>query len=132
MAAYDFEIGKHYTFSSTIPVEFGESFVRVKFEGKVGYEIARLHENVDQRHRRVFHHLENAVDNPAAYQYYIFSGDGKSKVVLAEPWIDHNSVSLVESVSVNIVVENIKTADVDIIRKLLLSGGYTAFTLKTL
>lgn len=131
MAAYEFVVGKTYNLSTTVPTILGQSLKSVKFEGRVGYNIARLIDNVDLIHRQVFHNIPGAVDDPSAYDYFLFVGPTGSKVAYAEPWIDHSSVELITSVRANILVEDISNSDVEIIRNLLVRAGYSpVITLK--
>lgn len=124
MADYNFQIGKFYNFSTTIPSEFGENLEKVKYCGATAYEIARTLANIDIIHRRVFHHLPGLVDNPASYVYHVFEGANGSRAVMAAAWINMNSVTVVDTARISVTVEEIATADIDIIRQLLLNAGY--------
>lgn len=124
MSTNQFEIGKFYTFSSTVPSEFGESFEKVKYAGVVGYDIARTLANVDIIHRRVFHHLPGLVDDASSYTYHVFEGANGSKAVLATAWINMNSIVEIDTARISVIVEKIATMDIDIIRQLLINAGY--------
>lgn len=119
-----FEIGKRYTFNTTVPSVLGETFTSVLFCGDVSYEIAKMFESVDIKHRQIYHHLTGIPDNPAAFKYYVFQGINKAKTVLAEPWINTTSIVETKATSLTAVVENINIDDVEIIRRILLAGGY--------
>ncbi len=124
-----FEKGKRYTFNTTVPSILGETFTAVKYCGDVSYEVAKMIESVDIKHRQLYHHLTGIPDNPAAFSYHIFEGADSVKTVLAEPWINTTSIVMIQATSLTAVIENINIDDVDIIRRILLAGGYRDMTI---
>lgn len=125
--SYEFKLGKYYNLSTTVPSILGESFIRLKFCGKVNYSIAKMMEMVDIKHRQLYPHIPGIIDDPSTFEYFVFEGTDKSRMILAEPWINMTSIVEVASTVINILIEDIATSDIEIIRQMLLASGYSNF-----
>ena len=90
-----FETGKRYTFSTNAASILGDTITNVKYLGEVAYEVAKMFESVDIKHRQVYHHLQGLPDDPSAFVYHIFEGVDNKKVILATPWINENTITVV-------------------------------------
>lgn len=123
---YD-DIGKTVAFDVYPTATIGTLFNRVKLVAILDYEAANQYINVPVLSANV--HATLPAGTPKDYTKYLFL-----KVVLpdstvtavAVQWIDMTTYRIYDSVSINFTIDNVSGADVERVRKILASNGYTA------
>jgi len=125
-----FEIHGLYNLTTYAPALFGLNFKRVKVVGIVDYETAKKYANVDLIQRQIFSLLPAGTpDKLSRYSYVLLETTSNTKTVLAYPWIVEDSITAITVSHLNISVVNVDDTDVNKVRDVLNSMGYT-FTME--
>lgn len=126
-------IGKVYTFNTQSPAFLGAIIERAKLKSITDADNARKFAPIDQLHAQIYPSLPAGTPNdPNAAIYYVFEGQNKSTVVLAEHWINEPSIELIEHIEIGVTVTRASISDVEKIRIALSAAGIQDFTIKVL
>jgi hypothetical protein len=129
-------VGNSYNFSTIAPAILQGSYTNAKLIAKGDYTIASSYANIYTLHNAIYPILINQSggtniypNDPQAYEYYVFKLPSNIYVVLQSSWIIAASISIVESLSLNITVNEL-TAYSDVVRILnaIATLGYTNIT----
>jgi hypothetical protein len=108
-------INSYYSFNTKVPGILGESFNNLKLVSVMTYELASNYINVVSMHANIYPALPQGIpDNPESYTYYLFKTESNTNVVLADVWIDDNTIT--EKGSQSMVVEIPRVTNSDIVR----------------
>ena len=128
----EFEIGKVYTFNTLSPVFLGAVIVRAKFKSKMDADTARRFAPIDQLHAQIYPSLpEGSPRDVNASLYYVFEGQNKTTIVLAESWIDMNSIEVIEHIDIKVHVARASLSDVEKVRVALSAAGIQDLVITT-
>lgn len=128
---YPFKIGKTYTFNSLAPALLQAVFSNAKMLGSMDYESARSFANIDLLYRSIYPLLpQGTPDQVEACEYYRFLTESGEKVVLADQWIDSNSVEVIEHINFQVLFSQASISDISRVRDVLNSLGYTNYEIK--
>ncbi len=128
----NFVVGNTYSFNTLAPAVLGASFNNAKVIGVVGYEVAITMMNVDLKQRTIYPLLPSGTpSDPSKYTYLMLQTESNIKVVIAVEWIDINTVALVDSVTLEIIIPNVVSTDANEIRSMLTLLGYSGYTITT-
>lgn len=122
------EIGKVYSFNTASKLYLGTSIRRAKLVSIMDADSARKFSPIDQLHAQIYPTLPRGTVNDAnAYTYYAFKLENGSTTVLASNWIVENTIELVESINISIMISNATLGDVDRVRHALSAAGIQNF-----
>lgn len=123
---YD-DIGKTVAFDVYPTSTLGTVFSRVKLVAILDYEAANQYINVPVISANV--HATLPAGTIKDYTKYLFLKvvlpDGTVTAVAVQ-WINMSTYRIYDSVSINFTIDNASGADVERVRKILASNGYTA------
>lgn len=131
----DLSIGSKYRFSIYPATMFsGRDFESVTIEAKMSASMARkLGYDVDALYAQSYNDLpENTPASPDSTSYYLIRGgsSGNSSVI-ADAWINPSTVQLVTGVTIEVVVTDVDSSYVNIVRDALTANGVRSFTINT-
>ena len=114
-------IGKTYTFNTRSPVMLGASVERVKLSAVADYNTAKEYRNLLVDFRAISPTVTDLDANIRATdcQYYIFTTADGSKLVLADVWIDLESVKEDSRTSVTLHIPDISETSLDQLTRVL-------------
>jgi hypothetical protein len=129
-------VGNSYTFNTIAPAILQGTYINAKLIAKGDYTVATSYANVNTLHNAIYPILINGATNlsiypndPQAYEYYVFKLPSNIYVVLQSSWIVAASIQLVESLSLNITVNQLTSySDVTRILNAIATLGYTNIT----
>lgn len=125
-----FNIGKTYTFNTNAPALLGGSLENAKLLGIMDYNMARQHDNIDLKYRSIFPSLPpGTADKSKSTIYYLFQSESGEKVVFAHEWIDHESVVVVEHITIQVLITDASIEDMGRIRNMLNAYGYSKYNI---
>lgn len=137
MSKYIFDLNNVYSFTTKAPGLLNLRYEKVKLVSILNYEQALKVENISGLWASIYPLLTNdganvIQNNPNAYNYYNFNIGANVYFPIAEPWVNVNSIKLVESIVLNINLYGLDSmSDVSDIIDTLKSSGYTNFTTET-
>lgn len=128
----EFKILGTYIFEVIAPAVLGGSeFTNVKLSGIVSYEDAKRITNIDLKYRQVYPALPPGTpDTPRLQTYYVFTTQAGERIVMCDQWILKDTIRLVSLVNFNIEFTEQTVETVEQVRKLLVSAGYTSFSIR--
>lgn len=108
-------INSYYSFSTRAPGILGSSFSNLKLASIMTFDLANKFINVMSMHANIYPVLPEGIsDNPESYTYYLFKTESNGELILADVWIDQNTV--IEKGSQSLVIEIPRVTNTDIIR----------------
>jgi hypothetical protein len=127
------DVNSSYNFNTLAPSILQGSYQGMTLLATVNFDIAATKINVIVQQRKIYPELPSGTpDDPKQYMYYIFRDMNGKEVVLADAWIDTNSIVKVTSIAVTVVVTQCTTADATLIQNQLNLLGYKGrFTMTT-
>jgi hypothetical protein len=127
-----FSLNKVYNFSTLAPAVLGGEHKNMKVKALVLSEEALKHRDIITLHDNIKQTLSGLPTYVKDCSYVIFTNvlTGE-ELVLANEYIDINSIVEVQSVNIQARVLNVTTDDMPIIREALLSLGYNNLELTT-
>lgn len=118
------QINSTYTFSTLAPAILGAVIKNAKLEMSCGFETAMKFENVVVKYQQVYPALPpGAPITPVDVIFYRFITESGERILIAEPWIDSNSVVGVVHLNFTINIVNATNADKNNIRLALAHLG---------
>lgn len=127
------EINHRYNFNTLVPAVLGVKLTNVKLLATLTYGVANTIQPMLPRHRAIYPHLpQGTVDDPTAYTYYMFKTDAGDDIILADVWIDTNSIVEVSGVSFDVQFRDVTSDQFELVRTALHAAGLTQFTMVNL
>ena len=129
---YNYQIGTSYNFNTLAPAILGATFQNAKLLSIMDFNTATKFTNVSQQAQIVYPVLPAGTPvNPSSYVYLLFQTSTGATVVLANVWINESTVVVSTTATITVVLTNVTTADVSVIRNMLLNAGYTSLQITT-
>lgn len=114
-----------YSFDVYPSTIIGNDFKNVTVLGIVGYEQAIRDADIPAIHANVYPLLpQGTPEDPTQYDYLLVRTSAGRNTVLGIPWINLETVQLVESRKMSIVLDGVGSVDVDRVRSILVANGY--------
>lgn len=133
MAYFDFKIGSSYVFETYAGSILGTTFKEATCVAIMDGETALRENDVISIHANVFPSLPVGTPNSySGYPYVKFKLKTGQSMILGMPWIKENTISLVETVNVQVTVKLNSISEADNVRRALVSNGITDFEIKIL
>jgi hypothetical protein len=127
----DFQLNKTYNFVTKAPAILGATIHKAKLVSIENADTARKTSNIDLMYRRIYPLLPNGTpDNVDSCIYYAFIGESGERIVLADQWINLNSVEIVDHITIKITIANANVTDISRVRDSLNSLGFRAFSIE--
>jgi len=129
--AIDLVVGKQYNFSLYPAEILGSNFKNVQIVGVVSAALAQAYADIVALHVQVFPYLPAGVENNhASYDYVICKTSTGETTVIGTAWINQDTIELVESATITVVISDVVSSDQTIIANALRVNGFNAFTIK--
>lgn len=126
-------IGKTITFKTYAQVVLGMDFTRVKVLGILDVDSARYVSDIERQAIAIHPALPKGTPTDfRKYQYIKLKMPNGDFAVVANEWIQQDTVVVQENVSARFTIENINATDVEIIGNLLRGYNFMNFTTKIL
>ena len=126
-------IGTIYKFNTAAPGILGAVVDNAKLSAILDYNTALLYDNIDLKWRSILPVIlttsPNTQDTPAMSQYYLFTTQSGTKIVLADIWIQMSTVQVVQYVSFQLNFTKAQLTDITIVKNALNALGYNNFTI---
>lgn len=130
---YNFKIGTSYSFNTLAPALLGARIINARLVGIIDYATALTYINVDVMFRQIYPVLPpNTPDSPQTTTYYRFLTESGEYIVLAAVWINENTIEVINSIAIQIVLTNANLTDLNVIKTLLNANGFTSFNMTIL
>ena len=125
MAAVVMEVNSTYNFNTLAPSILQAAGTGMTLIGTVNYAIANTMINVSVQQRSIYPELPAGTpSDETTYKYYVFKDINGKQVVLADAWIDQNSIVKVSMVTINISIGQCTSADMTVLQNQLNLLGY--------
>ena len=125
MATYDFQTRLVYSFNLYPSPILGSGFKNVTVQAILDYSTALGFADIEALHENVFQYLPSGTPNrPQDFDYLLLRTDSGATTVIGVPWIIEESIQLIESLTMNVTIEGVSTADGERIRACLSQNGY--------
>lgn len=122
---YPYKLKSSYSFNTFAPAVLGNRVKNAKLLAILDFDVASNYTTPNISHATIYPYLPSGtVDDPQSYTYLLFQTDQNTKIVLANTWIQENTISEQTNTKLTIVIENISTGDEIKIRDNLLLAGY--------
>lgn len=124
------QISKTYTFNTLAPSFLGATIKNAVVASVMDYNTAlKYNANLLAQCNNILPLLPVGSSRQFdKYTYYLIKGENNNQVLIAEEWIDRNSINLVQSSTLVVTVVNVDLPDVQRIRNALLLMGYSVTT----
>jgi len=129
---YNYQIGTSYNFLTLAPAILGTQFNNATLLSIMNHDTAMKFANIDQQAQIVYPALPAGTpNNPQSYVYLLFQTSAGTNVVLANVWINESSITVATTATITVTVTKVTTADVTVIRNILLNAGYNSIQIVT-
>jgi hypothetical protein len=123
--AYSFEIKGVYNFDVYPTAILGDDFDNVTILAILDYETALQTADIPAIHTNVFPYLPSGIpDDPSQYDYVRIRTASGSATILGIPWINLDTLELVESRRMTVKIEGVSSSDVERVRIALVQNGF--------
>jgi hypothetical protein len=124
--AYPFEIKGVYNFDVYPTVILGDDFNNVTILAILDYETALQTADIPAIHTNVFPYLPTGIpDDPSQYDYVRIRTASGAATILGIPWINLDTLELVESRRMTVKIEGVNSSDVERVRIALVQNGFS-------
>ncbi|BAW19268.1 hypothetical protein [Ralstonia phage RP31] len=128
--AYPFQTRKVYSFDVYPSAILGTGFKNVTVQAILDYQTALGLADLAALHINVFPSLPAGTPNrPQDFDYLLLRTDGGDSTVIGIPWIIEETIELVESLQINVVIDGVGSGDLERIRACLSQNGYDKISL---
>lgn len=111
------KVGFHYNFSVHANSTLGTSYKNVRLVSILDYQTALRFSNIPLQHRHIFPYLPVGTPSDATkYTYYLFRTVSGQEVVLADIWLIDTTIVQTEGVDQTVVLRNVTSGQVAIVR----------------
>lgn len=129
---YTFVPNRRYSFTTLAPSVLGGSRTASKIKAILDYSMAIKQDAVSQKARIVYPLLPSGTEeDPTQYTYLLLESPDKRTEILAYEWIDSNSITTADVMTVSVTIPVATAEDATKIRDTLTLMGYSGFTIKT-
>ncbi len=134
MSADPFQLGSVYSFTTKAPGSLKLSYTNLLCLSKLRYTEASKSFKIAAMWASIYPYLSKdgtstIQNNPAAYDYYVFQSGLDTKIAIATPWVNINSIQLISSISMNINMYSLNNlTDAENVIRILKAAGYRNFT----
>lgn len=129
---FTFQPNRRYSFMTRAPSILGGARTAVKIKALLDYSMAIKQDSISQKARMVYPHLPPGTEeDPTHYTYLLIETTDKKTEVLAYEWIDINSVTTADVVTLVVTIPVASIEDSTKIRDSLTLMGYNGFTIRT-
>lgn len=126
-------IGKTISFKTHAQVVLGMDFTRVKVLGILDVDSARYVSDIERQAIAIYPSLPKGIPTDyRKYQYIKLKMPNGGFAVVANEWIQHDTVVIQEHITALITIDGINATDVETIGNLLHSYNFQNFTTKIL
>lgn len=127
---YPFQTRKVYSFDVYPSATLGTGFKNVTVQAILDYQTALGLSDIEAIHISVFPTLPPGTPNrPQDFDYLLIRTEGGESTVIGIPWIIAETIELIESLQINVLIDGVGTADLERIRACLSQNGYDKITL---
>lgn len=124
-------ISEVYTFNTNAPALLGVEIKNAKLISILDYDTATIFEDVTTKYRQIYPLLPNGTpDDPRSCLYYRFKSESGEFIILADQWINSDSVEAIESVILQVTITDTVVEDIKRIRDALNILGLKSFEIK--
>jgi hypothetical protein len=123
-------IGKTINFNTNAGAILGVEVRNAKVVAILDPNTAKQFEDIIAKHIQVFPYLpQGTPDSAYEYSYLkVVSAEGKD-LVYGIPWIAEDTIELVDTTSIQVVLKGRGQSDITLLRQSLLSNGFDDFTI---
>jgi len=127
------EIGKLHSFNTIAPIVLGDRYDNVKLvsSGLGNRFDDRIMVDIQTKNIQVANVNGVPADDVSTMLCHLFLNENNEELVLADNWIDHNTVSTGSKINFNIIISDIRLEDKSVILQTLDSMGYKVITQRT-
>lgn len=119
-------VKSHYSFTTRAPGILGASFKNLRLVSAMSYELAKTFTNVNSAHANIYPYLpQGTQNNPESYTYFLFKNEDNTTIILADVWIDEQTIEELGSQTLVVELPRISNTDVDRIKSILTTMGVT-------
>lgn len=123
--SYSFQNRKVYSFDVHPSAILGTGFKNVTVQAVLDYNSALNFGDIDALHANVYRYLPSGTPNrPQDFDYLLIRTDSGTTTVIGVPWIVEETIELVESLTMSVVIEGVGSADIERVRACLTQNGY--------
>ena len=121
-----------YDFNTKAPIILGSTYTNMKVViPSMPYEEALKKRDIITLHENLTTVLDGLPANMEEYVFVLFENSTGEQVLLAEQWIDPDSVALKNLTKMTITVNNIALTDVSVIQNAITELGYIDLEITT-
>ena len=122
---YNFATRKVYSFDVYPSSILGTGFKNVTVQAILDYHSALAFADLDALHVNIFPHLPSGTPNrPQDFDYLWIRTQNGDTTIIGIPWIVEETIQLVESLKMNVVIDGVGSIDIDRVRACLSQNGY--------
>lgn len=123
--SYSFQNRKVYSFDVHPSAILGTGFKNVTVQAVLDYESALSFGDIDAQHANVYRYLPVGTPNrPQDFDYLLIKTDQGTTTIIGVPWIVEETIELVESLKMTVIIEGVGNNDVERVRACLTQNGY--------
>jgi len=120
-----FELNKRYNFTTIAPITLSQFYKNMKvIAANMNFKVAVKFSDVITTRQKIIRETGKNLLDPHIVSYTMFENEAGETVILADDWIDPNSIVLVETVDLTIKLPNVTTDDMIKIKNILSALGY--------
>lgn len=127
-----FKLNKTYNFTTLAPAILGETFKNMKVKAILTADEAIKYRDIMTLHNQLKTKITALPISVSDYSGFIlFENSSGEAVLLADEYIDTYSVTEVKNITIQIVIPDADTTDVNVLRTRLLELGYVKAQITT-
>lgn len=120
-----FQTRKVYSFDVHPSAILGTGFKNVTVQAILDYQSALSFSDLEALHVNVFPHLPPGTPNrPQDFDYLLLRTESGDSTIIGIPWIVEETIELVESLKMNVVIDGVGSSDIERVRACLSQNGY--------
>lgn len=128
----NFKLNKTYNFRTLVPTVLGESYTMMKVKAMLTASEAVKYRDIITLHNQLKTKITALPSSVEDYSGFIlFVNSSGENVLLADDYIDTYSVVEVKSITIQIVIPDCDTTDVNVLRTSILELGYSKASITT-
>lgn len=122
---FQFKNRSVYSFDVYPAAILGTGFKNVTVQAILDYHSALAFADLEALHINVFPHLPNNTPNrPQDFDYLWLRTENGDTTIIGIPWIIEETITLVESLRMNVVIDGVGSIDIERVRACLSQNGY--------
>ena len=122
--------GREYSFRTKAATKLEPQIKNATLLAELNFDLAvKLDSGVALKYREIFPHLPTGTPNSMRDRtYYYFQTQSGGTVVLADQWIDFDSIDQVSSKTLTLTFPSLDQQEIDDLLRLISASGITTFT----